>query len=648
MAGNIKGITIEIDGSTTKLQKALGDVNKTSRDLSKELTAVNRELKFNPGNSELIAQKQRILGESVENTKKKLEQLKEAHKQASVQLERGEIGQDEFDALSREIIKAESQLKYYNAEMKKLDPSKVDKIAAGFEKAGEKAVAAGKKLTTGLTAPIVGMGAVSFKLAADVEDALGATDQIFKNSSEQVKSWASDLKTYYGITKGEALEYSNVMGAMLQNIGGLSEEESAKTSAALVELAGDLSAMFGGTTESAVNALTGALKGNNTMLDNYGMGVNDATIKTKAFEMGLYDGKGQMDLNTKQAATLALIMEQTADAQGQAAREADGASGSMKAVSTEIKNLSAEIGEVLLPIVTPLIQNIRDLANWFRKLSPETKDNIVKFALLAAAIGPLLVVIGTVFGAIAKIIGVFQLFGGVLAGIAAGPIGWIILAIVGIIAIIAALKLNIGGITDWIRDKFQAIGEFFGGLKDKASTAFGNIISGAEELASRLPEAVGDAIQKALDWIEGKWEDFKNAGKNIITSIGDGISEGVGWIKEKIGGVASTIRGYLPFSPAKEGPLKDLNKLNFGGTIANSILRGRAEIERAMNAALSMDGIKTDFEWTMRPDQLTPAQSTQTSTGAVMNNSIVINNPVPERASESVRKTLLKQSYNMA
>ena len=648
MAGNIKGITIEIDGSTTKLQKALGDVNKTSRDLSKELTAVNRELKFNPGNSELIAQKQRILGESVENTKKKLEQLKEAHKQASVQLERGEIGQDEFDALSREIIKAESQLKYYNAEMKKLDPSKVDKIAAGFEKAGEKAVAAGKKLTTGLTAPIVGMGAVSFKLAADVEDALGATDQIFKNSSEQVKSWASDLKTYYGITKGEALEYSNVMGAMLQNIGGLSEEESAKTSAALVELAGDLSAMFGGTTESAVNALTGALKGNNTMLDNYGMGVNDATIKTKAFEMGLYDGKGQMDLNTKQAATLALIMEQTADAQGQAAREADGASGSMKAVSTEIKNLSAEIGEVLLPIVTPLIQNIRDLANWFRKLSPETKDNIVKFALLAAAIGPLLVVIGTVFGAIAKIIGVFQLFGGVLAGIAAGPIGWIILAIVGIIAIIAALKLNIGGITDWIRDKFQAIGEFFGGLKDKASTAFGNIISGAEELASRLPEAVGDAIQKALDWIEGKWEDFKNAGKNIITSIGDGISEGVGWIKEKIGGVASTIRGYLPFSPAKEGPLKDLNKLNFGGTIADSILRGRAEIERAMNAALSMDRIKTDFEWTMRPDQLTPAQATQTSTGAVMNNSIVINNPVPERASESVRKTLLKQSYNMA
>ena len=122
-----------------------------------------------------------------------------------------------------------------------------------------------------------------------------------------------------------------------KNIGGLSEAEASKQSAMLVELAGDLSAMFGGTTESAVQALTGALKGNNSMLDNYGMGVNEATIKTKAMEMGLVKEGEQLDLAGKQAATLALIMEQTADAQGQAAREADGASGSMKALGTEVK-----------------------------------------------------------------------------------------------------------------------------------------------------------------------------------------------------------------------------------------------------------------------------------------------------------------------
>ena len=78
------------------------------------------------------------------------------------------------------------------------------------------------------------------------------------------------------------------------------KEEASKQSQTLVELAGDLTAMFGGTTESAVQALTGALKGNTSMLDNYGMGVNDATIKTKALEMGLYDGTGTMDLASKQ------------------------------------------------------------------------------------------------------------------------------------------------------------------------------------------------------------------------------------------------------------------------------------------------------------------------------------------------------------
>ena len=63
------------------------------------------------------------------------------------------------------------------------------------------------------------------------------------------------------------------MGSMLVNIGGLTQDQAAKQSASLIQLAGDLTAMFGGTTQDAVRALTGALKGNNTMLDNYGMAV---------------------------------------------------------------------------------------------------------------------------------------------------------------------------------------------------------------------------------------------------------------------------------------------------------------------------------------------------------------------------------------
>ena len=131
----------------------------------------------------------------------------------------------------------------------------------------------------------------------------------------------------YGVAKSEALEYANLMGSMLTNIGGLTEEQAAKQSASLIELAGDLSAMFGGSTESAVKTLTGALKGNNAMLDNYGMAVTDSLVKARAFELGLAAQGEELSLNAKQAATLSfdLYGNKQGAAQGQAAREADGA-----------------------------------------------------------------------------------------------------------------------------------------------------------------------------------------------------------------------------------------------------------------------------------------------------------------------------------
>lgn len=410
MAGKIKGITIEFDGDVSKLQKSLKKVDKASSQAYRTLKDIDKALKFNPGNTELIAQKQRQLQKQLEASKTKLKALKDADSEMKKQLEAGNLGQDKYDELQREIIKSESKIKHFQGEINKLNPSNVEKLASSFDKVGKKLQGVGKKissfgkeLSTKLTLPLAGIGTVAFKSAANLEDAMGATEQIFGDASESMKDWASSIESYYGIAEGEALEYSNTMGAMLQNIGGLSEQEAAKQAQILTELAGDLSAMFGGSTQDAINALTGALKGNNTMLDNYGMGVNDATIKAKAFEMGLYSGTGAIDLQTKQAATLALIMEQTGAAQGQASRESDGASGSMKALTTTIKDLSTNIGEVLLPIITPMIQKISEWIEKFKALSPETQNIIVKIGLAAAAIGPLLIVLGTLITTISKV-----------------------------------------------------------------------------------------------------------------------------------------------------------------------------------------------------------------------------------------------------
>ena len=109
--GNIKGITVEIGGDTTGLNKALESVNKTIKSTASELKDIDRLLKLDPTNTELLSQKQETLKEKISATKEKLDTLKTAQEQAKAQLERGDLGKDTYDALEREIIKTEEELK---------------------------------------------------------------------------------------------------------------------------------------------------------------------------------------------------------------------------------------------------------------------------------------------------------------------------------------------------------------------------------------------------------------------------------------------------------------------------------------------------------------------------------------------------------
>lgn len=497
MANKIKGLTIEIGGETTGLTKALSGVNKQSRDLQSELREVDKLLKLDPKNTELITQKQKLLAESVSNTKGKLDTLKEAEKQAQAQFAKGNLAEEQYRAIQREVIKTEEELKKLEKTAKDFGGNLTQNLknaGKSMQDFGGKVTSAGQSLTTNVTLPLAAASGIAFKFAADLQDAMGASDQIFKTSSEEVKTWADELESYYGIAESEALTYANTMGAMLQNIGELNEEEAAKQSQMLVELAGDLTAMFGGTTDSAVQALTGALKGNTSMLDNYGMGVNDATIKTKALEMGLWDGTGQMDLSAKQAATLALIMEQTADAQGQAAREAEGASGSMRGLTTELKNIAGELGEILLPIITPFIQKLGEIIGKFKELSPEQQEMIVKIGLIVAAIGPLLLIIGQTITTVGTITAALPVLGTAFT-VLTGPIGIAIAAVAAIIAIGVLLYKN------WDEIKAKA-----GELKDGVVQKFNDIKNGITEKIDGAKEAVRLAIEKIKGFFDFKWE----------------------------------------------------------------------------------------------------------------------------------------------
>ena len=382
----------------------------------------------------------------------------------------------------------------------KLEKTTLQKLSS----IGNSFVSIGKRASI-LSVALVGVGAKAFSMAADFEDALGATGQIFKDNSDTVAEWANNLDTSYGIAKKEALSYSNLMGSMLINIGKLTEDQATKQSAKLIELAGDLTAMYGGTTQDAVRALTGALKGNNTMLDNYGMAVNEALIKAKALELGLISGTSEMSLQAKQAATLALIWEQTGAAQGQAAREADGASGAMRAFRTEVSNLSTELGEVLLPIITPIISKLTDFVGSLRALSPEMQSTIVAVAGVTAAVGPLLLVIG-------QVLKTLPILKAALVALT-GPVGLVVGAIVAATALIIAnwdkLKVASKNVVDAIISDWDYMSDHF----KTVSASIGKVIRG--DFAGWWDD-VKKTFDTNIEYLKTKWQQLKGIFKDDL------------------------------------------------------------------------------------------------------------------------------------
>lgn len=193
MAGDIKGITIEFRGETTKLSKALNKIKDETKGVDGSLKAVNKALKFNPGNIELLGQKQIELKRKIEQTKEKLEAFKEA--QRSLDASGVDKTSSEYMEVRRNIIQAESQAKYFNAELKKTEAaiSPLGKLGSQFQDVGGKITAAGHALAplSKLGAAVAGgLGALAVKAgrAADDLNTLSKTSGI---NTQQLQLYAA-------------------------------------------------------------------------------------------------------------------------------------------------------------------------------------------------------------------------------------------------------------------------------------------------------------------------------------------------------------------------------------------------------------------------------------------------------------------------
>ena len=195
--GRIKGITIELGGDSTKLEACLKNVNQEIRTTESKLKDVNKLLKMDPGNTNLLSQKYKTLQTEIKATKEKLDTLKEASKQADQALKDGTISKEQYDALQREIAETEQSLKSLEQEYKNFGSVQAQQVAAAGEKMkefGGKVESAGKTLTTGVTLPLVAVGTAGAMSFAEVDKTMQLTNKTMGNTEEEAQKLNKAMK----------------------------------------------------------------------------------------------------------------------------------------------------------------------------------------------------------------------------------------------------------------------------------------------------------------------------------------------------------------------------------------------------------------------------------------------------------------------
>ena len=211
MAGNIKGIIVEIGGDTSGLQKALKEVNSKTASLSKELKGINSLLKLDPKNTELVSQKQTVLKQNIEQTTKKLESLKEAQKRYIES--GGDLNTPEYRNLQREIINTENKLK--NLKVEASNWTQVSKTLEGYSSKlkalGDNITKVGQSFTKKVTVPIIGFGTYAVKSFNEVDE---GADIVIKKTGA-VGEAAKELEKVYKKVSGNVIgEFSDVGNAV--------------------------------------------------------------------------------------------------------------------------------------------------------------------------------------------------------------------------------------------------------------------------------------------------------------------------------------------------------------------------------------------------------------------------------------------------
>ena len=701
MANRIKGITVEIGGDTTKLSKALEGVNKDIKGTQTQLKDVQKLLKLDPTNTELLSQKHKLLADAVSATKEKLEVLKTAAEQANTALANGEISQQQYDALQREIIETENELKRLTTEANNSHTAleKMGVLGETLQSAGDKISGVGQKLLP-VTAGVTALGTIAVKTGADFDAAMskvaavsGATGSEMDALREKAREMGSKTKfsaseaadamnymamagwktndmlsgiegimnlaasgedlastsdivtdalTAFGLSASDSGHFADILAAASSNANtnvsmmgetfkyaapvlgslGYSAEDSA-IAIGLMANAGIKSSQAGTALRAAITNLAKPTDTVASAMEQYGISLTDSSGKMYSLRELMEQLRqklgGLSEAEQAQAAAslfgkeamsgmLAIINGSPADfeklsnaidtcsdtvdgyngtTEKMAAVMQDNLAGQVTILKSQLEELAISFSDILMPTIRSIVSRIQELVDKLNQLDPQTKETIAKIALVAAALGPMLVVlgktissVGTVFSAVSKLPALFSTVqGGIGAitgalGVSLGPLLAIIAAVAAlvaafvhlwktndkfksnIIAIWEQIKSTFTGLTQGITDRLNALGFDFESFTDVLKAAwdglcnllapiFEGVFQNISNIFSEFTGVLLGLLDVLIGLFTGDWEQCWDGIKGIFTSIWNFIVNTFRNIMNTLKGIADVVLGWF-------------------------------------------------------------------------------------------------------
>ena len=482
MASNrIKGITIEIDGNTTKLQDSLKDVNKNLKDTQTQLRDVDRLLKLDPKNVELLAQKQELLGRQTENVNEKLKKLREAQKA----MEDAGVDKmsDDYMALEREIISCEAEQKKLTEETKQTDVQilKCGSSMADVADKAKKAADATKPLSTAAAGALTGMTGLAVKAGQTADEFVTMAKQSgFSTETLQKMSYAADLID---------VDMNTAVGAATKLKKNLDKNED---------------------TLKEMGVSTKDLSGNYRNIEDIFFETVEALSH---IENETERDKVAMDLFGKSADELAGYIDDGAQAYKQLAAEAE-ASGriisdedlqkanefndtldKLKAtLGTDLLKAGASIGEALAPVLEKVADVITKIADGFANLSPTTQKIIMIVLALVAALSPVLSIIATIATMLPVITPILAGVAGVLSGPVLLAIGAVVAAAVVLIKNWDEIKEAARLLAEIVKEKWEQLKTTVSNTVETLKTKFDNLLSAVQTIWNSIVTIFGGEL----------------------------------------------------------------------------------------------------------------------------------------------------------